>query len=241
MGKGVDFISMHNISIDSYLGQYGLFYDYFYKPTLVYRKVSPNNWAFYSLLQEGKRAKSYKLMEPYLNKFERKYKYKRQRDQYVDKLGYILSKVENPYNETRKISNMLSDLSSASFTDDLEIDETFSDFKDYQVEKFRYNLLKYFFFANNGFINRLEGVYTLKDYARFMKHRMHFSNNRVYNPQDLTHFFYLRDKNLEADYPMVFFWGYSFYRREKMYGLDSYFFQNPFIRHDYNEDDFFRF
>jgi hypothetical protein len=193
------------------------------------------------LLQEGKRARSYRVMEPYLAKIERKYKHKRQRDHFFNKLGQILGKVERPYVDVKATWKDLSVLSRTRviFSDDFKLSGTFGDF---QLKKFDYNLLKYFFFVNSGYVNRVDGVYALKNYARFIKNRTRSYNNRVYTPVGLNMIFLFLEWNEKpkVEFPLKFF-GYSFYKREKMYGLDNYFFANSFIKTDYIEENFFRF
>jgi len=241
MKKGFDFISMHNVLVDSYLGQYGLFYDYFFKPNLVYRKVSQNSWAFYSLLQLRKRVRSYKVMEPYLSKIERKYKHRKQRDRFLVKLSRIVEKVDRPFIESKAMRRVLFALSrvQVEFPYNFKLTGTFRDF---QLEKFDYNLLKYFFFSNSGYVRRVDGVYPLKDYIRFITDRTFLSNNRIYSPVSLQmmYWFYWRKKKPKVDFPLRFY-DYSFYSRMRFYGLDNYLFQNVFIKDNYNDDNFFRF
>lgn len=41
--KDKKLVSSYNLALDNYIGQYGLFYDFYFKPSIVLEKVTSHN------------------------------------------------------------------------------------------------------------------------------------------------------------------------------------------------------
>ncbi len=85
-----------------------------------------------------------KLWNLICRKIERKYKHRKQRDRFLVKLSRIVEKVDRPFIESKAMRRVLFALSrvQVEFPYNFKLTGTFRDF---QLEKFDYNLLKLFF------------------------------------------------------------------------------------------------
>jgi len=192
------FVSAYNLSIDSYLGQYSSFYDFYFKPNIVFRRVSKQNWALYSLLQLKKKAKQFYVLEPFLSKREKSYKSIRQKNSFVSNLENVIQKSG----------------SKRSWYKDPAIRN---------LEKFQKNISLLSFGFSEDIIKPIVSVKALNRFNRFIYRRKFKKHHRAYiflNAAALN--LYKRNKRLRARRLKLKLHDQSKFNRISYVGLDRY-------------------